>query len=106
MGPARVIWWLIIKTPQAVHCWNIGNPDDLGRDDLLDRARVASGFPASDDWISNGSGYDLQITYGEPHPSLLERATVGTVADLSKVDAELVAQHADARRAAVEVRGG
>lgn len=87
--------WALIRTPGGVHVWDLGDGDDAQRTDLINRARVTAGFPADDAWV--GSGYDLSLSSGAPHPSLLDRATVGTVEDLSKVDARLVDQHVAAR---------
>lgn len=92
-------WWLIIRTPEGAHAWPVWGEDDQPDEALINAARVATGFPAHDQW-TEGSGYDVQLTLGDPHPTLLEQAAVGTRDDLSNVDVRLVTAHADARATA------
>lgn len=93
--------WLILHTPTGVHCWDLGNPDDDVRAALFNAARVAVGFPPNDEWMTTPNGYDAQMSQGEPHHTLLERAvTVGSSRDLRKVDQTAVEDHTVARRAA------
>lgn len=91
--------WLILHTPDGVWCADLGDPgpDELER--LLNAARVATGFPANDDWVADGSDWDIQLG-GPPPPSVLETATVASAADLEAVDRTAVAKHAEARRTA------
>jgi len=85
--------WLIIRTPGGVQCWDLGHPTDVERELLVNAARVAVDFPAHDEWAHDGSPWDVQVTFGQPHPSLLARATVGSVADLAAADPAAIATH-------------
>lgn len=92
-------WWLIIRTPDGVHAWPVWEEHGESDETLINAARVSAGFPAHDQW--GNDGFDIQLTLGDPHPTLLERATVGTVEDLRQVAAVAVTAHADARAAAI-----
>jgi hypothetical protein len=94
-------WWLIIRTPDGIYCWPVWGEHDAPDETLINAARVAVGFPAHDDWIDDGSGHSVSLTLGDLHPTLMARATVGTVADLNEVDAQLVAAHVQARAASM-----
>lgn len=85
--------WLIIHTPGGVYCWDLGAPADDEREDLVNRARVLASVPAQDVWPGDGTGYVIMLSYGEPHATLLARATVGTVGDLAAVDVAAVEAH-------------
>jgi hypothetical protein len=66
------IWWHVARTPDGV--W----VDELGpaSDDLPGRVgaiQAELGFP--DDWVAV-PGWDSRLAPGEPHPSLLDGATV------------------------------
>lgn len=102
MGAHRMIW-LIIHTPDGVFVWPVWEDDAEPDASLIDAARVLVGYPADDIPVrtdTDTDGYDIQLAPGEPHASLLARATVGSVADLRKVDATAVATHVQARVAA------
>jgi hypothetical protein len=89
-------WWIIIHAPEGgVYAWPAGG--DPG-DAELNAARTLVGFPPNDDWIDDDSGWQLMLTNGEPHHTLMERAIVGTLADLNKVDPTAVAEHSETRR--------
>ncbi len=91
-------WWLIARSPGQVFCWPAwldGSPPD---ETLINTARVAAGFPADEKWPD---GFDLQLTLGEPHPSILGAAAP---ADLAKVDPAAVAAHAAARAKAAQTQ--
>lgn len=75
--------WLIVVTPTGVHCWNVGDVQDL--DGAVLRARTMLGMPPGDDWVTVPNGWDVHLSHGEPHPRLLARATVHDVADLAEV---------------------
>jgi hypothetical protein len=94
-----MMWWLIIHTPDGVFTWPAWGEKDPIDEDLINRARVAAGFPDHDRWATDGSAFDLQLTLGKPHDNLLKRATVGKAEDLRKVDAGAVAKHAEGREA-------
>lgn len=70
--------WLIGRVGTAVTVWNLGDPGGQ-LDDLLNRARVQLGFPPAGDQV-----HTLQLSFGDPHDSLLAVAAVG--GDLFKVD--------------------
>jgi hypothetical protein len=86
--------WVIVKTPAGVWAWHLGDVTDDERADLIDAARASVGFPANDNWPLE-AGYDLQVTFYEPHPTLLAQATVG--GDLRKVPRKKVDAHKAAR---------
>jgi hypothetical protein len=89
-------WWLVIHAPDGrVYVHDTGS-DQAVTDDVVNTVRVAAGFPADDEWISDGSGWDLKATPGEPHPKLMARATV---LDLSAVDPAEVSDHGRRRQA-------
>jgi hypothetical protein len=89
-------WWLYIRTPSGNFCWSVGSPPS---DDVVNAARVVTGFPAHDDWAEDGSGFDLSTAPGDPHAEYLQRhqPTIGTLAALLAVDRAAVAEHAAAR---------
>lgn len=82
--------WLIIKTPDGYRSWNLGTP---GRDeaDLIARARVVAGLPAHNRWVTDGSDWDVSVTWGTPHPSVM--GTVGTLDELAEVHADKVTEY-------------
>ena len=90
-------WWLYIRTPDANFVWPVG-PPPLD-DDVVNAARVATGFPAHENWIHDNQGYDLSYSPGEPHPRYVElhEPVHGTPEDLRKVDRTAVAEHVAAR---------
>lgn len=101
-------WFLIIHHGDAVHCWDIGDhpPTPEGeaeRDELIMRARHSVGFPVGDRWAHEGNPrVQVMLTQGEPHPTLLARATVHRLSDLDRVDASAYrAQCNERRRAAL-----
>lgn len=100
MGEHVTDEWLILHSPDASWVWRFGQPGDEERNHLIGAARVLTGFPAHDDWISDGSGWSLTLTDGEPHHSLMARATVN--ADLSVVDTAAMNTYAAELKAARE----
>lgn len=79
--------WLIIHKGPDWHVWPLG--DDLTDDELQDlimRARCAVEFPDGDDWVKDIAQTTIQVTHGEPHPTMLARATVHDRGDLKAVD--------------------
>lgn len=94
-------WWLIVQTPSGLHLWNLGRPADEQRDDLILRARTHIGFPAGDALLPGAGNWDLALSPGEPHGTLLHRATVHDLADLARVpDADVQAYRCDCEQAA------
>jgi hypothetical protein len=87
--------WLIIHTPTGSWVWDLGTPTPDERGDLTNRARVMAGFPANNDWVGSDDAA-VMLTYGRPHDSLMARATVGTVADLARVNDDESARYAAA----------
>lgn len=97
-------WWLIIHTPDGPWCWAIGDPGDDERERLVAAGRVLAGFPADETWADDDSPWNVQLTLGQPHHTLIARAHeahdaagVGTVTNLRAVKAELVDAHQAAR---------
>jgi hypothetical protein len=90
-------WHLYARTPEASFVWPVG-PPPLD-EDVVNAARVLAGFPTHENWIDDGSGYDLSHSPGDPHPGYVElhQPVYGTLADLRKVDRTAVAEHAAAR---------
>ncbi len=84
--------WLVIRHSDQVWVWNLGPADNDARYDLVARARVASGYPVDLDWFSDPSLAQITVSPGRPHQTLLDRATVGTLAELAAVDSAEVAQ--------------
>lgn len=105
-GPERKSWWLIVRHQAGEPAvWHLG--DATGRDlaDLVDAARVVLGIPAGDSGSS--AEWDVQLTYDEPHHTLLARATMRDPAELLAVTPEAVfefraAVHAAGRRGRLE----
>lgn len=97
--PSTHQWWIIVRAPDEIRCWNIGNPNDNKREDLLNRARTAVGFPARDEWAWDGSPWEVSLHAGEPHPSIrgFEDVNVHDVAELLNIDPAIVTAHAAAR---------
>lgn len=99
-----VNWWLIIEAPgDNIYAWEVwpnGEPPD---ETIINAARVAVGFPADDRWVTDGSGWDVQLTLDRPHDKLMARATAGALDDLRKIDPAAVQEHADARAEAARV---
>lgn len=96
--------WLIVHTPDGPLCWNLGSPTDDELEPLINAARLAAGVPANEDWIQDGSGFAVMLTRGEPHDTLLARATVSPVAELRAADRAAVEEHAAGRQAAAHER--
>jgi hypothetical protein len=70
-------WWLIIRTPDGMHIYELGEVDgeDLSAAIMARAAEV--GVP--DDWYARPEeGWELSLTAGEPHPSVMEQATTVT----------------------------
>ena len=86
-------WWLIIYYAGLFWVWNLGTPDDANRDELIHRGRVAAGVPPDNDWVDSGNS--ISLSPGRPHDSLMARATLGTVADLARLDDAVVAEYED-----------
>lgn len=82
--------WLIIATPDGPRAWNLGTP---GRNetDLIARGRIVAGVPAHNGWVTDGSGYMVSITFGEPHATLL--GAVGTLDELAEIHPDKVAEY-------------
>jgi len=78
-----LMWWLIVNTPDGVHCWPVG---DTGHDVKVLAARMLVGCPNGTEVILDGSPWDVQLTYDRPHESLLARATVHTAEELDRAD--------------------
>jgi hypothetical protein len=85
-------WWLIIHAPGGPWCWPLGG-DQSERERLVAAGRVLAGFPADEAWVDDDSKRAVMVSLGEPHQTLIARATVGTLADLRKVDPTLVDAH-------------
>lgn len=96
--------WLIIHTADGAHLWNLGQPTDDERETLTNAARVVVGFPAHDRWPFEGDGWTLALSFGEPHPSLVDRAEAHTRQSLARVPHRDVAAHAQARRSDADAR--
>lgn len=76
-------WWLIVSTPDGRHVWQLGDVDAAGVERAAAAARALVGFPAGDEWIRNRtSPWCVQCSAGEPHESLMARATVHDAAEL------------------------
>lgn len=73
--------WLTIRTPDGVHCWALGDPDDTAREDLILRAQVVAGLAADHDPQSGA----VMLAPGEPHATTLATATIHDVAELARV---------------------
>lgn len=86
--------WVIIRAGGMVHCFDLGDEAPDGTVQLLvAAARVLVGFPAHDDWVADPE-LDVQLTFGEPHPTLLARPGMrGTASDLMAVDPVAIADH-------------
>jgi hypothetical protein len=91
--------WLVIILGEQAWLWNLGQAEQDELVDLVNAARVIAGFPASDDWSQDpaGRGMSVAFTFGEPHHTMMARATVGTVEQLRGVDRAKVRAHARAR---------
>lgn len=94
--------WLVIRHSDQTWAWNLGPANHAARYDLVMRARVACGYPIGLDWVPDPSLGQITVSPGEPHQTLLDQATVGTLADLLAVDdakvADLVATLAEQDR--------
>lgn len=76
--------WLIIHTPRGPHLWNLGDPDDAAREDLVMRARCMLAFPPGEEWLKDFANWQLMVSPGEPE-KLRPRATVHDLRDLQTV---------------------
>lgn len=83
-------WWLIVKTPAGVSGWDVGDPDGDRKTDLVERAKTLTDFPAGDAWVHERD-HDIQLTPGEPHPTLLGDMAVRLISELDAVTAEALA---------------
>jgi hypothetical protein len=71
-------WWLIVHTPTGVHCHELGALDDQARDARI--GEITASLPVPEDWLSL-AGWQVLTSPGQPHPSLLQRATVHRLDD-------------------------
>lgn len=89
MTAPREDWWLIVKRDNAIHCWHLGDSDPQRTADAIERARTLLGFPPGDGWVDAAERRNsVQLTPGEPHPSVMATATVHQMSDLDRVTAE------------------
>jgi len=93
MGPDP---YLIIQIGADAHVWPLGTERVDEQEALVQAARVALGIAPEVTGLPD-SGATIAITFGEPHHTLMARATLGTADDLLKVDRARVAAHAAAR---------
>lgn len=94
--------WLIAHTPHGVRCWDLGVdelPDDV--DALVAAAGLTVGLPADGPWVDTAGEWDLSLTVGQPHQTLLERATVADAAALRTVDPTRLAAYRQAQAHAI-----
>lgn len=108
MTAPRHNWWLIVRVDGATHCWELADTSDPDRlQDTVDRARVQVQFPPGDDWIAGDTRQNaVQLTQGEPHPSLMATAATHQLADLDRVTAQALAAYraaSDNERAAARM---
>lgn len=66
-------WYLIVVTPTGTHVYPVVPADDAGRAAAVSAARRTHSVPADD---VDAAGWDLSLSQGEPHPSLLARPDV------------------------------
>lgn len=67
---SRLNWWIVVRTPDGISAWEIGDPGPDTVTDLVMRARALTGFPHGDGWAMNPvRDWDLALTE-EPHPDL------------------------------------
>lgn len=76
-------WWLIIGTPDGIHCWPLGDSDPT-RSILA--AKVLLGVPPGAGPMLDDTAWDVQTSPGRPHDTLLARATIHDLAELARVD--------------------
>lgn len=99
-------WWLIIGTPDGIHCWPLGTRDPAPS---IIAAKALLGVPAGAWPMLDGSAWDVQVAPGRPHDTLMTRATLHDLGDLAQVDvaayqaAEAAAHRDDQIRAAKQV---
>lgn len=91
--------WLILRYPSEVDptqsaffTCHLGRPTDDERAQLIAAARVLVGFPPGDGWVGSDT-HSVGLTYGEPHADMLGKARIGSLDELSTVDAAAVAGH-------------
>lgn len=90
-------WWLIVNTPSGVHCWPVGGLDHTA---AVLAAKSILGVPPGPDPMVDASPWDVQLTCGEPHPTLLAQATIRETTELHSVDPAALAAYAAAEAAA------
>lgn len=76
-------WWLIVHTPTGPHVLQLGELDDAAKDTAIARAKVLTGFPPED--LPADARWNIALTVGVPHPTLLTIARSQTVAELARV---------------------
>ena len=70
-------WWLIIRTPEGLHLYQLGDVDGEAQAEAVELRAEQHSVP--DDWWSRkNEGWDRSLGTGEPHPSLLAQATTVT----------------------------
>ena len=71
------MWYLIVRTPtEGSHIYPVGT--DSGAFEGYVQAAVSI-HGAPEDWAFTGLGWDLSLTQGEPHSTLLAQSTVHEV---------------------------
>jgi hypothetical protein len=86
-------WLIIHMLDGSVHVWDLGEIDPTDLEAASVAARTAVGFQADDQWPHEDGPAAVMVSYGEPHHTLMERATVHHRSELSKVDAAAVATY-------------
>ncbi|MDP9799340.1 hypothetical protein J2S43_007852 [Catenuloplanes nepalensis] len=68
-------WWAIVATPEGLHAFELG---DVTAEEVSARlATIRAELAVPEDWyLDEARRWDVQVSPGDPHPSLLERATV------------------------------
>ena len=71
--PVEPDWWLMVRVAHLLHLYQLGpiDGDDLGT--VIAGYTTALGVPP-DWWDRQAEGWEVALSLGEPHPSLLESA--------------------------------
>ncbi|MFI6266165.1 hypothetical protein [Micromonospora sp. NPDC051006] len=75
--PEPIDWWLIVRIPDEMHLYQLGmvTVDELPP---LIKARSDEHGVPENWWDDPGSGFEVALAQGEPHPKLIAQATTVT----------------------------
>jgi len=73
--PLQPDWWLLVRVDHQLHLYQLGPVDGEELGGVIGERTAALGVPA-DWWDRQAEGWEVSLSLGEPHPSLMASAVV------------------------------